>query len=51
MCDSRYLTVQSESLVPTGPVSLVAANKLLLLTFVIFVFAHIISVSSWKNKN
>ena len=46
MCDTRYLAVQSESLVSAGPVSLVPANTLLLLAFVIFVFAHIISMSS-----
>ena len=34
MCDTPYLAIQSESLVPTGPVSLVAANTLLLLAFV-----------------
>jgi hypothetical protein len=41
MCDTRYLAVQSESLVPTGPVSLLAANRLMLLAFVIFAFVHI----------
>lgn len=50
MCDTRYLPVQRESLVPTGPLSLVAANMLPLLAFVIFVFAHIISVSLGNTK-
>jgi len=51
MWDTRYLPVQSESLVPTGPLSLVTANTLPLLAFVIFVFAHVMSMSPGKTKS